>query len=281
MSKQAPKQTEPPGNLSIFPSHKLLICTTPRTASNTFMRMLHAANLGNPNEYFHSQTCANLCAEWNIPGPKGRDFDLARYLENLLHRQQHNSVFTAKIQFQHLFQFLLNDAGRGLFDGAKAVYLLRTNVAEQAASCMAANQSGVWGPDGSDISKTRPRRSSPYLVDAIRLLTRHDMYWRKFFAFAGIEPLIVTDQDIVLRPRETLAQIGQLLGVKPDYAAALNVAKNRGKYQGNSGAKTAILHKQHASLRKSAFDRASYAPESLNPLTTLLRPLLRGVRLGQ
>ena len=274
MSEQTPSETHIQETASVSPLQKLLICTTPRTASNTFMRMLNAANLGNPIEYFHNQTCVTLCAEWNIPGPKSRSFDIARYMDNLLLQKQHNAIFTTKIQFEHLFQFLLNDAGRGLFQGAKVVYLFRTNVAEQAASYIAASESGIWGT--CEVAPISKARKSPLLLsEAIMQMTRHDMYWRKFFAYADIEPLIVTDQDIVLRPGATLAQIGQLLAIKPDLAAALAVAKNRAEYQPNRDAKAAILLEQRPNLQKSAFDRASYASRSANPLANLLGLLLR------
>ncbi len=253
----------------IAPLKKLLICTTPRTASNTFMHALTAAGLGVPVEYFNSKSVASFCDKWKLPGPTNRNFDCAKYVDELMIRQQRNSVFAAKLQFQQFEKYLLNPLGLGLFDGAVVVHLVRLDLVGQAASYLAAYNSGAWGenPPGAGLVNRRIRPGS--LLKVIDMLASHDMNWRRFFALANIKPIFLTDQDIIENPVEIITRIAKAIGVDVDLAKVLPVAKAREKYTVNADIKQAILHQELPSVRQIAFRPGTYATERRSLLLRL------------
>ncbi|MEO0829383.1 MAG: Stf0 family sulfotransferase [Pseudomonadota bacterium] len=216
--------------------HKLLICAAPRTSSNMLARALMAAGIGLPAEYFYPDFCLPAAERWGCPAPSHDHTTTAAYLETLQARRSVNGVFASKLQFWQFQRFLTNPVGQSLFEGAKVVFLLREDIAAQAASFAVALETGTWEtetdveplPDDAPMREDLVHRSSEDML-------HEESSWRRFFLLAGISPLILPDRVVNRDTRRAVSDIADLLGVEADETGLteyLDGAKRYGTYSG-------------------------------------------------
>lgn len=240
-----------------LPRHKLILCTTPRSASNTLTALINAAGIGRMNEYFNPMRL-DLAERIGGGNFNTSQFDPQIYCQGLQREFQKNGIFSAKLFFSQFRLNLLNAAGSALFDGATVVYLLRTDPGAQAVSFKTAIETQQWT---GLANERRARQAEPRhveLLDCLQNLCKQDRDWRRFFALAGINPITLLDQDVARRPVETVARIAAAMGVEYDHAALAAKAASRGKYEKHADRKQELIAGELAALRDRAFLPETY-----------------------
>jgi trehalose 2-sulfotransferase len=198
-------------------TRKLIVCAAPRSGSYRLSRLMHAADLGIPLEYFNPRFVPAFCKRWGVPlGEKGLP-DVGQYAKVLMQRRVHRGLFCTKLQYWQFDPLLRNETGRALFDGAVVIHLMRADVQMQSFSLQAALATGRW--EFTDRTMVAPQFSAGELADvqrvakAIDVIVAEDARWRTLFAFAGMRPLLITLDDLVERAEETVERIAGRLGM--------------------------------------------------------------------
>lgn len=212
----------------------LILCAAPKSGSEELSRLLLAAGVGIPHEYFDAATAREMAGRWDLPGdplePKYGEF----YLQMLKLQRGRNGVFTVDLRYLQYLEHLRNRIGARLFHGAVVIHLFCTDIVEQLTAWRAATHTGVW-----DLSAqtSEPRPYADTTEENIELfdldldaVIGDDTGFRKLFAFAGIKPVFLTTDQLMAMPREITCDLARLMGVEPDVAAidaaiALNTPK--------------------------------------------------------
>ena len=193
-------------------SRTLLICSAPRTASYELCRLLLAAGIGVPHEYFHEGYARTAAARWGIEGDPLHQDNIGGYIQALRKNRTQGGVFAVKVQYWEFDRWLRNVHGEALFRNASIVHLFRPDVARQFKSMRAAMMTGRW-----DFSSRASRPPQPdtlaEALNSLELILQEDAGWRRLFALLDVAPLFITTDDVVDRPRETVSRIAQLTGV--------------------------------------------------------------------
>lgn len=194
----------------------LIICSAPRTGSYELCRLLMAAGIGIPHEYFHHQFAPNFGARFGVEGNPLDRPNVRSYIEALRRNRGQNGVLAVNIQHWQLSRFLINPAGRSLFENAAVVHLFRPDIGNQVTSWRVAMNTGIW--DYSRL-RTSPEREYPadleeraaqYQKD-LKFIAGEDAGFREFFALAGIEPFFVLTDTLFAAPKEIVRLIGEAL----------------------------------------------------------------------
>lgn len=254
-----------------LPLRKLIICATPRSASTTLIALLNVAGIGICGEYFCTTPSGDFIRDFDLGDPRQPGFPIATYLDRLMRSRQRNGTFSVKVFFSHMAEQLLNPTGRDLFHDARVVYLFRTDPGAQAVSIKVALQTDEWMDKPVDRDRELPEKAGtaglPYFINS---LATENMNWRKFFAYAGIDPLTITDEDVAQRPFETVQAIADLLGVDFDRKAVAAVAAKSAKYSVNADRKKSMIQQELAGLKAKAFRPETYADPLIPRKTNLL-----------
>jgi len=237
-------------------TRKLIVCAAPRTGSYRLTRLLHAADLGTPLEYCNPFFMPAFCRRWGVPlGDKGLP-NIDQYLQALMQRRVHRGLFAIKLQFWQFDPQLRNQSGRALFDGAVVVHLMRADVQMQSFSMHAATTTGrfefadraMW-PSLPASVLTDPQR----VAKAIDNIVAEDAQWRKLFGFAGIVPLLITLDDLVDRPEDTVGRIAQRVGLSWNHQRLREMIAIDKKYQTNAAEIATIKDAVAAAFAREAF----------------------------
>ncbi len=257
---------------------KLLICTTPRTSSNSLLGWMHAAGLGLPDELFHRDTIAENAAKWNLrPKPDG-SIDLNIYAGIAMQNLAVNGIFSAKFQYAQFERLIRADVARTVFKDAVVIYLHRNDLAAQAASYLTALETGTWLPGNGRPPQPRdPNLPAITLAKAINTLAHQDMSWRKFFAYAQIKPVCISAEDVNHSAVETIVRIGHALGREIDAEALRRSHRNLGKYEQDRDRKRAIIRESSAELTELAFRPDTYRVPDARPKSAPKRMLFGAV----
>jgi LPS sulfotransferase NodH len=235
---------------------KLIVCASARTSSNTLIHGLRAAGLGHPREYFHRNVHRRLCAEWGIRRDRAQMHD---YIAQLYARCSVNGVFAAKVMFLQFMEGLTNQDGPDFFRDASVVWLYRTDLRGQAASFAAALQSGAFTDRSPGRAKRRGTPAGPEkLAELVDRFADSNGNWLRFFAYAGIRPMVLTSDEVNRDPVAAVERIADFAGLPCDRTALRKAMADRGKYADSSGDKARFLAELDAELPRHAFDRASY-----------------------
>lgn len=210
-------------------SRTLIICAAQRAGSYELCRLLTAAGVGVPHEYFHGQFAAPLAVRWSLAGDPLGEAAIGAYIDALRRRRVANGVFATKLQYWQFDQALRNRHGAALFEGAQVVHLLRPDVATQFRSYRRAITTGRWDFSPRVSSTPRPDGESEAL-EALEQLIAEDAGFRRLFALAGIDPLFFTLDDVSRRPHDVVAAIAQPLDVAVDRAALDRMLAAGGRY---------------------------------------------------
>jgi LPS sulfotransferase NodH len=238
-------------------TRKLIICAAPRTGSYRLSRLLRAADLGTPLEYFNPFFVPGLCRRWGVTLGQNGQPAIDLYMEALMRRRVHRGLFSTKLQFRHFDPFLRNQTGRALFDGAVIVHLMRADVQMQSFSLHAALATGRF--EFTDRAMIRPQFPPGALTDpqrvkqAISAVITEDSNWRSLFAFAGVVPLLITLDDLVERAEETVGRIAARVGLSLDRERLREMIVIDKKYQTNAAEIARIQNALAADLARLAF----------------------------
>jgi LPS sulfotransferase NodH len=197
----------------------LIICAAPRTGSYELARMLLAAGVGIPHEYFHPRYAEIAGTRWGLSPETLRPGRIAQYIDELRRRRCAGGVFATKLQFWQYQSALRNDHGRVLFDGAVVVHLFRADAFRQLVSFVRALETGRY--DFSARLTVRPS-STASLLNERRLssiadfLAAQDAGFRLLFTLCGIRPIFVEFDRFTREPRCIVEQIATALDVPVD-----------------------------------------------------------------
>lgn len=195
------------------PTRKLLICAGPRTSSKRLARLLLAAGVGVPMEYFNVNSIRALTERWGV-GPE-------LYLARLYARRTVNGIFAGNIQHHQMLDWPHPRDFDELFDGAAVLHIERPDKVAQAASLAACLLTGRWGFEPADTELDYPEER---LRDAARratsLVAAEDRGWAGFFEQKRIDPLLLTSTEVNRHDLETVERAAELISVPFDVAAA-------------------------------------------------------------
>jgi LPS sulfotransferase NodH len=207
------------------------VCTTPRSGSTLLCEALALTGVaGRPAEYFEALSHSNLPRQPHeyfdgatdplvaallpaaptgaalpelVSAPSYRDY-LGRVRAK---GTTPNGVFGAKLMWGHLDDLIARldgdrehpfEALEGEFAGARYVRVLRSNKPRQAISLWKALQTQRWRDDGVDGSgeERMPEYHFGAIDHLIGQLADHEAAWDETFRRAGIEPLLLTFDEI-------------------------------------------------------------------------------------
>ena len=216
------------------PERKLLVCAGPRTSSKRLARLLLAAGLGVPMEYFNVNSIRALTDRWGI-GP-------ADYLENIYARRTVNGIFASNIQHHQMSEWHDRRDFDDLFDDAAVLHVVRPDKTAQAASLAACFLTGRWGFEPADGEVDYPRAQ---LYDAARravdLVAAEDRGWATFFQNKRVDPVVLTSAEINRHDFEILESVvsGNLLPYDAD-AARRMLELDAERYLADTGLKSKL-----------------------------------------
>ena len=186
----------------------LIVCAALRTGSNELCRLLVAAGVGIPHEYFNPNYANRIASRFEFQGDPLATGNLGRYMDLLRGRRSANGVFAVKVQYWQIDRFLRNAHGCALFDGAHIVHLFRSDVATQFTSWRAARLTGRWDfsprPTNQATELPPPDQQVAQALSDIEHLIGEDSGFRRLFILLGIQPLFFTFSDIVNSPQATV-----------------------------------------------------------------------------
>jgi LPS sulfotransferase NodH len=238
-------------------TRKLIVCAAPRSGTYRLSRLLHAADLGAPLEYFNPRFMPAFCRRWGVPlGDNGQP-NMDEYMKALMQRRVHRGLFCAKLQFWQFGRTLRNETGRALFERAVVVHLMRGDVQMQSISLHAALATGRW--EFTDRPMIEPQFPASALTDpqrvaqAIKLIVAEDAGWRSLFGFSGIVPLLITLDDLVERAEDTVGRIAERVGLSFDRQRLIEMIAVDKKYQTNAAEIAQVQNAVASALGRLAF----------------------------
>jgi LPS sulfotransferase NodH len=198
-------------------SQTLIVCAAPRTGSTELGRLLTAAGLGVPHEYFNPQWAQILAERWSVGPSPLEPQHIGAYIEALRSRRARGGLFASKLQFWQFTASLRNMHGEALFRDARVIYLFRPDIVAQLASFRRARATGQWDFSGR-VSSNATAEDFEQVMGALDLLIAEDAGFRRLFALLEIRPLFLTLDDINKRPREVVDTIARLVNLAVDHA---------------------------------------------------------------
>jgi len=203
----------------VTPRTSLLLCSLPRVGSFLLGELLHSTGLvGYAGEWFLWPERARLWREWGVAS---HDAYLDRVLEE---GTSANGVFAAKVMWGHMGEFLLyarrvagdyecddRTAIEAMLPSPRYVWLRRTDVVAQAVSWTKAAQTNDWRGGGEEKPVAYSFEQIDWLEHQIRVW---DGAWRRWFAAQGIEPLLLSYEELAADPTGTVDRVLSLLGLE-------------------------------------------------------------------
>lgn len=217
-----------------------IICANPRSGSTLLCRLLSETGVaGNPASYFHMPELAAWIRALNVsvpPGASQSETVCAIIAAALKEGSGGTDVFGLRLmrksfdflmrQIDVLYPDLPSDAARfdAVFAQPRYIHLTRGDKVSQAVSLVMAEQTGLWhkAPDGSEIERTAPPKDPIYNGDEIGKnvdeLVAYDREWLRWFMHEGIDPILVTYEELAMNPTGTLRRILKELGLNDQVA---------------------------------------------------------------
>ena len=212
-----------------LPLRRIVICTSPRTASNSLGYLMLAAGLGMPWEYYGEGRPDVLAMRWGLPvqQPQGQAF-----AETLMRHRTLNGVFGLKLQWSGFQNYMTSDVWNACFADATVLYLEREDREAQAVSLAVAMATGRWfqNPDAEPVQIENDDLQA-HLLEAERQITEEYQGWEAFFKTAGINPSRLTTEQFVADPVSMVEKIARLAKADFDPTSLRQHAQLAGKYQ--------------------------------------------------
>ena len=180
-----------------------VLCSSPRSGSTLLSEALVGVGAGVPIEYFDpTNAMAVLWRRWGCR-------DLAGYLRALhRHRTSPDGVFGVKVHWYHLAAVagapvgdepLLERAAAALTSiapGASVVRVQRGDRRRQALSWLRAERTGRWYTVAGETPPSVPEVPDHEVDARLQRLDQEEAAWTALLDHLGIEPLVVTYEDI-------------------------------------------------------------------------------------
>lgn len=211
--------------MNTSPKMSFMICTQQRSGSWLLSEALeHTGVAGRPKEYYLELYEKEWTTKWGT-------LTSEEYLSQVLRAGTTPSgIFSIKV---HWYQFELmipklrqiprcssggvNDALANAFPNLKYVWLKRLNKPRQAISHFRAIKSGQWWKIEGHHGARNSASDFQLDFDEVRRLENfavlQDASWQKFFTDAGIEPLVITYEDLMQSLEGALMRLFSQLGI--------------------------------------------------------------------
>ena len=205
-----------------------LVCSTPRSGSNLLCEALKSCKLaGRPHQYFWAPKIEKWAEKYDL----SPETDFAAYTRGIVERSAtSNGVFGLKSMWDFLLAFEqrlratpeyanfpgpLHELLADVFPNLKYVHIVRRDKIRQAVSLVRALQSDLWTSQQKDARATKAElRFDP---DAIRAMLRDldeaEAGWASLFRAAGVQPHLVTYEDLVEAYEETAIGVLKYLDI--------------------------------------------------------------------
>lgn len=214
-----------------------LVCATPRSGSTLLCELLTATGVaGRPQEFFEHLYATNqprqareyfegvadpevieLLRPTESGTPESAEAFEARLQDALRDGSTPNGVWASKLMWGYLLDFLRRlrerpdtaglapkDAVEELLPGVRYVHVRRGDKLAQAISLWTAVQTLAWRDEGDERDDHEPVYSRAGIAHLLEQLTAQDQAWTSWFAAAGIEPIVVTYEELVADQRRTV-----------------------------------------------------------------------------
>ena len=192
------------------------IAFTMRTGSNLLCDYLSSSGLGYPTEYFQYPAGIVNPGLFEALGVEGGD--VSTYLQKVLLARSRNGVFGAKVSWDHknvleeelARHFPDTDRWKRILSRVRWVYSERRDKIDQAISLWRAQKTGKW-MSSNHAAVPHPEYDCFGIFTRLFSILAMDYVWKDFFARQEIRPFVVTYEDFVKRPRETLSGLYQFI----------------------------------------------------------------------
>lgn len=208
------------------PRHTLLVCAAPRSSSKRLARLLLAAGLGVPMEYFNETSIGALTARWRI--------SRADYLAHLYARRSANGVFVSNLQYRQIEAWPHPRDFDDLFGRARVVHLIRRDKAAQAVSLAACWLTGEWGfeepASTAEYSAREMKRAARKAMEMVEAEEGHLQRWLDRY---HVDPIRITADEVNRADLTVVADLAARLDVDFDRAGAERMLHcDSGPYRG-------------------------------------------------
>jgi LPS sulfotransferase NodH len=201
-----------------------LLCGTPRTGSTLLCSLLSSTGvLGRPESYFREPDEAAWAERFDLlaDGPRVRDYD-AFVRAVRVAATTDNGVFAARIMWgslERIVDGLRSPRGESdvavleeAFGPLTFVHLRREDVVGQAVSWCRAEQTGFW--QQGDVARRPPEEDLERMKELVRTIREHNAAWQSWFDGNGVEPHLVSYEELVRDGRQTVVRLAARLGVE-------------------------------------------------------------------
>jgi LPS sulfotransferase NodH len=208
MTTHLTDQSRPPIRLSY------LICTTPRSGSNFLCEVLRSTGVaGRPDEYFWNP------ALWQEPWDTPKLMAYVREVREI--GTTPNGVFGAKLMWHYLGDLLprlaaiadLRDTDplailSATFPNLRYIQLTRRDKVRQGISWYRAWKTHAWrSTDRHPGADAEPAFNYSEISSLVEQAIVGDQSWQELFQQHGIEPLVITYEDLAAAPTQTALRI--------------------------------------------------------------------------
>jgi len=203
-----------------------LLCGTPRTGSTFLCGLLSSTGLaGNPESYFREPDLTTWARRLGMPTLGHDPFDYQDFAARVRHvGSTPNGVFAARIMWGSLQHMIAGLAPERLgstdldvlfdtFGPLNIVHIRRDNVIAQAVSWARAEQTGYW--QAGDSSQTKPVLDLDQVDSLVHTINDHNAAWISWFHEQGAHPYVVTYEELVADPGQTVEGILAHLNLVP------------------------------------------------------------------
>ncbi len=182
-----------------------VICTTQRAGSNYLCQLLASTGvLGKPLDYFNTQGRRNR--GWpDYPADPEQQLEIIRR-----HGATANGVYGLKL-FAYDCRALGALPWTTRLPGLRWIFLHRADLLGQALSLLTAKQTGRWR--STDGAGAPPAYDAAAIDREMRDIARDNEQWRLYFARNGIEPLVLSYENLAAAPDQVVQAIAALMAI--------------------------------------------------------------------
>ncbi len=229
------------------PDSPYLVCATPRSGSTLLCELLTTTGVaGRPQEYFEHLYATNQPRQareyfegvtdpdvidrlrpTDAGTPESAEAFEERLSAALREGTTPNGVWASKLMWGYFLDFLRRlherpdtadrkpaEAVEHLFPGVRYVHVKRRDKLAQAISLWTAVQTLAWRDDGDDDSGAHEPVYSYAGIEHLReQLTGQDEAWTRWFAAAGVEPVVIAYEDLVADQRGVVLDLLRTLHI--------------------------------------------------------------------
>jgi len=184
-----------------------VLCGTPRTGSTLLCSLLCSTGvLGRPESYFREPDEAAWTTRFGLATEGGRVRDYRAFVDAARSAgTSNNGVFGVRIMWgslERMIEELVQVPGKPdlpILEEALGpltfVHLRREDIAAQAVSWCRAEQTGYW--QQGDVITQEPHQDIARMRLLMETIRKHNAAWQAWFDAQGIEPHMVTYEQLV------------------------------------------------------------------------------------